>query len=229
MKRVTPIKVLFPAVLILVSGCATKNWVREALDQRQGLITQDINQREAQTTQRVTAVDSRVSEQGQRVESMVGRIGAVETSVGEASATAAGARDLGNTALGRADGVDRRLTRLWSNRYSPKIVDSVDVLFGFDRSDLDDGAQTALLGIVKELQGNPGLTVELVGYADPKGPREYNVQLSQRRMEAVRRFLVEKGIQVARIQGVGLGPIQASQGPDARKRRVTAKLMIDQD
>jgi OOP family OmpA-OmpF porin len=103
------------------------------------------------------------------------------------------------------------------------------VYFGFDRSDLDDGAQTVLLALVKELQANPSLTVELAGYTDTKGPREYNYQLSQRRVEAVRRFLVDKGVGLSRIQAVGLGPVIAAQTPEAQKRRVTARLMLDQD
>ena len=76
---------------------------------------------------------------------------------------------------------------------------------------------------------NPSLTVELVGYTDTKGARQYNYQLSQRRVEAARRFLAEKGIGLSRIQAVGLGPITVEKAPDAQKRRVTAKLMLDQD
>ena len=101
--------------------------------------------------------------------------------------------------------------------------------FGFDRSELDDGAQTTLLGLVKELQANPGLTVELVGYTDMKGARDYNYTLSQRRVDSVRRFLVEKGVQIARIQAVGLGALSDPGTPEAQKRRVAAKLMIDKD
>jgi outer membrane protein OmpA-like peptidoglycan-associated protein len=157
------------------------------------------------------------------------RLGTVEGSLGEVSATAAAGRDAGTSALAKADGVDRRLSRLWSNRYSPKVVDTVDVFFGFDRWDLDDGAQTALLALIRELQANPSLTVELMGYTDSKGARDYNYQLSQRRVDAVRRFLVDKGVGLSRIQAVGLGPLTAAQTPQAQKRRVSAKLMLDQD
>jgi len=45
----------------------------------------------------------------------------------------------------------------------------------------------------------------------------------------VRRFLVEKGVPLSRIQSVGLGPIADSGAPDPEKRRVTAKLMLEQD
>jgi outer membrane protein OmpA-like peptidoglycan-associated protein len=233
MKPVTRIAVLVPAALILVSGCATKSWVRETIDRKEAAIGQRVDQqfeqREAKITERFGTVEGRLTGEAQRVDGMTQRFGTLETSVGEASAAAAGAREAGATAMTKAEAVDKRLTRLWANRYSPRVVDTLDVYFGFDRSDLDDGAQTALLAIVKELQANPGLTVELVGFTDPKGAREYNYQLSQRRVDAVRRFLVEKGVGLARIQAVGLGPSTTGQTPPAQKRRVTAKLMLDQD
>src|SRR5262249_59773570 len=81
----------------------------------------------------------------------------------------------------RADGVDQRLTRVWNNRNKRQDVESMDVIFGFDRWELDDGAQTTLLGFIKELQANPNLTVDLTGYTDPKGGVPYNIGLSQRR------------------------------------------------
>jgi outer membrane protein OmpA-like peptidoglycan-associated protein len=86
-----------------------------------------------------------------------------------------------------------------------------------------------LLGLVKDLQASPNLTVELVGYTDMKGTREYNYSLSQRRVDAVRRFLVEKGVQTGRIQAVSLGALSDRGVPEAQKRRVSARLMIEQD
>ena len=125
----------------------------------------------------------------------------------------------------RADGVDERLTRLWSSRHKRQDVESMDVTFGFDRWELDDGAQTTLLGFIKELQANPNLTVDLTGYTDPTGDVPYNIGLSQRRVEAVRRFLVSKGVALPRIQAIGLGVLDDGALTDAQKRRVTVRLM----
>ena len=233
------VAILMPAVLVLTSACATKSWVRETMDRKESEIGQRIdtvNQKVDSVGQRVDTVDGRVTQDGQRIDSLGGRVGTVETRVGEVDQTARGARETGtaamsraDAAMGKADEVDRRLTRLWSNRYNQKLVETVDIRFGFDRADLDDGAQTALLGLVKELQSNPGLTVELIGHTDMKGPREYNYQLSQRRVESVRRFLAAKGIELGRIQAVALGPITERTGTDAEKRRVSARLMVLQD
>jgi outer membrane protein OmpA-like peptidoglycan-associated protein len=237
MRHVSRIGVLLPALLLIVaSGCATKGWVREELTKQQGEMGQRIGQvdeRVGSETQRVDkrvdSVEGRVSQEAQKVESTGVRVGALESSMTSTSEVVRSTRERADAAMAKADSVDSRLTKLWNNRYNTKAVDTVNVQFGFDRSELDDGAQTTLLGLIKELQANPGLTVELVGYTDTKGGREYNYNLSQRRVDAVRRFLVEKGVQVGRIQAVGLGPISDRATPEAQKRRVSAKLMIDQD
>jgi outer membrane protein OmpA-like peptidoglycan-associated protein len=141
----------------------------------------------------------------------------------------AGAQSRADEAVQKADGVNSRLTRLWSNRFNQKVSDSLEVYFSPDSIELTDAAQTALLAVVKEMQAHPTLTVELGGYTDPRGALDYNYGLSQRRVDTVRRFLMDKGIQLARIQAASLGPISDSSIPDIKKRRVTVRLMADQE
>jgi len=247
MRHVSRMGILLPALLLIAaSGCASKDWVLDELSRQQAEVRNqqaEIGQRIDQVgseTQRVNNrvdnVEGRVSQALQKAESTGVRVGALESSVTSASEAARGARERADAAMIKAEGVDGNLAKLASNRqstkhtrYDTRTVDTVNVQFGFDRSDLDDGAQTTLLGLVKELQANPNLTVELVGYTDTKGAREYNYNLSQRRVDAVRRFLVGRGVQTGRIQAVGLGALGDRGVPEAQKRRVSARLMIEQD
>jgi len=192
---------------LLLSGCATKDWVRDMM----GKAAAD--------------TDSKIDEQKIRVEGMGFRMAKVEEQATRAGERADAAHARADAAHVRADGVDERLTRLWSNRHKRQDVESMDVTFGFDRWELDDGAQTTLLGFIKELQANPNLTVDLTGYTDPTGGVPYNIGLSQRRVEAVRRFLVSKGVALPRIQAIGLGVLDDGALTDAQKRRVTVRLM----
>jgi len=192
---------------LLLSGCATKDWVRDMM----GKTAAD--------------TDSKIGEQKIRVEGMGFRMAKVEEQATKAGERADAAHARAEAAHVRADGVDERLTRLWSSRHKRQDVESMDVTFGFDRWELDDGAQTTLLGFIKELQANPNLTVDLTGYTDPTGGVPYNIGLSQRRVEAVRRFLVSKGVALPRIQAIGLGVLDDGALTDAQKRRVTVRLM----
>jgi len=208
MAQVKWIAVLLPAVLITLSGCATKDWVRDLVRTNQ-----------VETNQRVD----------EKVDTVSTQVKAVEASLGDTTQLARGANEKADAAMTKASNVDSRLTRVWSNRYNQKAVDTVDIYFGFDQADLSDGAQTALLGVVKELEASPTLVVRLGGFTDSKGSRNYNYTLAQRRVEAVRRFLAEKGVQLSRVQAMGMGSLDDPAVPADKKRRVTVTLMIDQD
>jgi outer membrane protein OmpA-like peptidoglycan-associated protein len=211
MRRIVKGAVLLSMVTLLAAGCATRDWVRELMGKKE------------------VEFDQKLGEQNQRVEGMGFQLKTVETGLGETTQVARGARERADAASSRAEDVDQRLSRLWSNRQKRDLVETLEVKFGFDKWDLTDAAQTSLASLVKELRENQKLTVDLAGYADPKGTFDYNVALSQRRVEAVRRHLVEKGVELPRINLVGLGPILDGGLSDAQKRRVTVRLMVASD
>ena len=127
-----------------------------------------------------------------------------------------------------AEGTEGKFSRFSANRHARSLVEAAHIYFAFDRWDLDDGAQTVLLSLIKEFKENPKLTVNLEGYTDHVGSRGYNIQLSQRRVEAVRRFLLEQGVEMPRIHWAGFGPLSVRETP-AKQRRVTVKLMLYSD
>jgi outer membrane protein OmpA-like peptidoglycan-associated protein len=216
MLQMTRIAVLLPAVLMVVSGCATRDWVRDLVGKKEA----EIGGRMDGLGNQIKTTDANLGETTKLA------LGAGERADG-AVAKADGAMAKADGAEAKASGVDGRLTRIWSNRYNQKAVDTVEVYFGFDQAELSDGAQTALIGVVKELEANPTLVVKLDGFTDPKGTKSYNYTLAQRRVEAVRRFLADMGVQLSRVQAIGMGPLDDRGTPDQKKRRVTVTLMTD--
>jgi outer membrane protein OmpA-like peptidoglycan-associated protein len=199
------------ASLLLLTGCAATQPAYEPVPARS-----------VGVDDRVTAVEGRMNEMSQRLDQVGGQVQRLEGGV----ATAQGRAD---EAAKKAEGVNDRLTRLWTNRFNQKQADSLEIYFSPDSIELSDAAQTALVAVVREMEAHPTLTVELGGYTDSRGALDYNYGLSQRRVDAVRRFLMDKGIQLSRIQAASLGPIAAGGIPDAKKRRVTVRLMADQE
>jgi len=223
MRQVVRLGVVLPAVMLLASGCvATRGWVTEM-----------VGKKEVEIDQKVAGVDKRLTDENQRVDQKVEgvdtRLKTAEGTLTQTSETARSARERADGAYTKADETNSRLTRLWSNRNVRKEAETYQILFGFDKWDLNDAGQTTLALLVKEMRENQKLTVDLQGYADPVGTYAYNVALSQRRVESVRRFLVEKGIELPRIHLVGLGPIAEKGTPNKDKRRVTVKLMVAQE
>ncbi|HJV58035.1 MAG TPA: OmpA family protein [Methylomirabilota bacterium] len=208
--KVLASRVVLPALLMLVAGCA-------ATTPDRAVSSGSAPDREID--QRVAQVEGRVEEMSQRLETVGGQVRSLESGV-------ARAQDTADVAGQKAAGVDSRLTRLWANRFNQKAASSLEVFFGPDSSDLNDVAQTALAGVARDMEENPSLTVELGGYTDRHGALDYNYGLSQRRVNAVRRFLMDKGIQLGRIQSASLGPATEAIS-DAKKRRVTIRLMVD--
>jgi hypothetical protein len=74
--------------------------------------------------------------------------------------------------------------------------------------------------------------LEIVGFTDKSGQQDYNLALSQRRADAVLRYLVDHNVPLRRIHMIGLGADQAAvegeAAPASRKaqRRVAVKIWI---
>jgi outer membrane protein OmpA-like peptidoglycan-associated protein len=160
----------------------------------------------------VRQLEGTVGQHAQRLDGTSNRIDGLGQRVG----------DLGQ----RVQELDGRVGQLARHHHAANVVETMDVRFGFGRADLDDGAMTRLHALASELKGDARLALELVGYADPRGPREYNVQLSQRRVEAVRRYLVQQGVPVSRIAAVGLGEVEQRGVPHAERRRVSVSVTM---
>ncbi|MFY0538632.1 OmpA family protein [Nannocystis pusilla] len=85
------------------------------------------------------------------------------------------------------------------------------------------------VGVLKEF---PSLKIEIQGHTDDVGGRDFNLELSQRRADSVKRYLVEHGIEESRIKTTGFGPdkpIDPAKTSKARakNRRIEFKVLID--
>ena len=80
-----------------------------------------------------------------------------------------------------------------------------DVHFEFDRSTLQPEAIRILDDAVMKLQANPTLSVTIEGHCDSVGTAEYNLSLGERRANAVRDYLLGRGIAAARMRTVSYG------------------------
>ena len=86
-----------------------------------------------------------------------------------------------------------------------RITLSAEELFAFNRSDIRK-PQPKLDQIAAVLSGNPQITnVHVTGYTDRLGSNKYNLKLSQRRANAVKSYLVSKGVAPGRLIAVGKG------------------------
>lgn len=100
---------------------------------------------------------------------------------------------------------------------APVLVENV--FYEFDRADLTPESTESLDRLVKLLEENPNVTIELSSHCDYRGNDQYNMGLSQRRAESVVRYLIEHGIAQDRLSPVGYGESK----PKVIKKKLTEK------
>ena len=99
------------------------------------------------------------------------------------------------------------------------------VQFESNKAELKPTAFPVLDKVADALNAEPDTKVHIKGYTDSTGKRDYNVDLSQRRAETVKKYLVSKGVAAERLTATGYGPDQPVASNDtkegkAKNRRV---------
>jgi peptidoglycan-associated lipoprotein len=79
------------------------------------------------------------------------------------------------------------------------------VFFDYDKSILRPDAKMTLEKQVAWMARYPSFSVTVEGHADERGTREYNLALAEKRANAVKAFLVAKGVAATRIKVVSYG------------------------
>lgn len=101
--------------------------------------------------------------------------------------------------------------------------------FDFDSSDANAAAQPTMQTLATCMVNGPlvGRSIRLVGHTDPRGTPDYNEKLGLERAERVRRYLVNHGVDVNRIEVDTAGADDASDSPAEwpKDRRVETQLV----
>lgn len=105
-----------------------------------------------------------------------------------------------------------------------------NVFFVQSKAELRPESYPELDRLVKIMKDNPTIEIELSGHTDNRGSSQANLELSEKRVEAVKQYLFSKGLQPKRISGRGYGgakPIAPSDTEENRQmnRRVEFKIV----
>ncbi len=95
-----------------------------------------------------------------------------------------------------------------------------DILFDFDSATLKPGAYTELDRVANVLTRYPQTQITVEGHTDTCGDELYNQRLSERRAQAVKCALIQRGVDPIRIVTMGYGESQPISSSDALNRRV---------
>lgn len=123
-----------------------------------------------------------------------------------------------------------RLATVKQEQRGMVITLSGSVLFASDKSELLPAAQRRLSDVAKALnEGNPDAQIVVEGHTDAKGSETYNLELSARRAEAVRSYLVSQGVASERIRAEGLGfarPVADNKSAEGRANNRRVEIVV---
>lgn len=206
-----------------VSGCATKNYVR---NETAPLIdhTNQLEDQTAANNRKIHDVDDRTQagiKQAQSTADMAGQ------NAQNADKAANDAGNEANLAVHRADTLDSVVKGL--DTY--KQVADVSVTFGFDKAVLTKDDRDQLDEFAAQLTSATSFILEVTGGTDSVGSAQYNYELSQRRADAVVQYLASKyTIPAHRFYLIGIGKdkeVASNSTAEGRRqnRRVEVQLL----
>ncbi len=106
------------------------------------------------------------------------------------------------------------------------------ITFKLNSAVIDPKSYPALNNAAQVMRDNPNVKVEIGGYTDSSGSAAYNKNLSLKRAEAVKSYLVDKGISAAQMTAVGYGeakPIASNKTAEGRaqNRRIEFRFLTE--
>ena len=210
-------------VMLTMTACATKKYVKQQIDPLTGKVA-EIESISKKNSQDIHDVDARAQAGIQTANQ--------KAEAADEKATAAGqradaAQTTANQVAGNVKGVESRL----GNIDSYKLADTVEVNFKNNQFKLSDDAKATLDALAEKVKDQRGFVLEIEGFTDSRGAEMYNLQLSQKRAEEVKRYLVTAhNIPLFRMSIIGVGkdkPVEDNKTKEgrARNRRVEIRLL----
>ena len=103
------------------------------------------------------------------------------------------------------------------------------IYFAYDSQELSESEMRLLDQCADWLLSRPGIMVQIEGHCDERGTQEYNLNLGQRRANAVREYLVSKGVNPSQMTTISYGemhPIDPGQTEEAYAKNRRVQFLI---
>jgi outer membrane protein OmpA-like peptidoglycan-associated protein len=225
------------AMLIALStaGCATKKFVHQRIEPVDRRI-EEVDKKASQTNQALAKLDEEtqrgISRADERALTADGKAVDAARAAQQADAKAGQANQLAQNAQQLAVANQSKLgdvERMVENLDKYKLVTTEDILFGFNKSQLTGEAKAKLDQLAQSASGTNRAILEIEGFTDQTGAREYNLTLSRRRADAVTRYLVSHNVPLRSVHALGLGseqPVGEKSGASRAEMRKQMRRVV---
>ena len=110
-----------------------------------------------------------------------------------------------------------------------QVVVLPNIEFALDKADLTPAGREVLEKVVRFMNDQPEITLDVWGHTDWTGSAVYNLGLSQRRAASAVQYLIERDIDAARVKSAGFGesrPLASNETEEGRERNRRVELNI---
>ena len=218
--------VLVMATVGLASGCATKKYVRAETDQLTATMEEKdrtLQQGIDANTNQITELSGVAREHTQEISSLDSGLKATDEKAGQAMTVGQGAQTAAGQAMTQANNVGRQFQN--RNQYTSLAEQSVPFQFG--SAQIDEDSFAALAAVAQQVKGNGDSILVLEGRTDATGDANYNIQLGERRLDAVLRYLVvEQGVPMHQVYKMSYGEEQPVASNDTREGRAQNRAVV---
>ncbi len=102
------------------------------------------------------------------------------------------------------------------------------IQFQVNKAELTPGSKAVLDEVAELLEDNPALHLTIGGHTSNDGTRAFNIKLSQARADAVKSYILSKGIRESRLRAVGYGPDQPlNSGKTAAEKAANRRVELE--
>jgi outer membrane protein OmpA-like peptidoglycan-associated protein len=184
------------------------------------------------TASRASEATKKTQAESDLREAQVQKQADTNAALSEARAQLGASQQSASEAEARNKAMEERLSQLADVREDERgtvLTLSGSVLFASNKATLLPEAETKLNELSEALMTNGERDIRIEGYTDSRGSDASNAELSQRRAEAVRSYLVSRGYEPDRVKAEGKGesaPIASNDDPEGRANNRRVEIVI---
>ena len=214
----------------LTSGCASKKYVRTQVNTSANEISARMEEKDRNLQNGIDANSSQVNELSgvtrehtQQIVSLDSGLKATDGKATQAMNIGQGAQSTANEASGHVNQLDME----FQNRNHYSTVNEQSILFAFGSAKVDKESLATLDEIAQLTKDSPDAILVLEGRTDATGDSAYNIQLGEKRLDAVVRYLVvEQAVPLHQIYKMSFGEARPVASNDTREGRAQNRAVV---
>jgi outer membrane protein OmpA-like peptidoglycan-associated protein len=198
MRNTIPLGALAAFATLYLGGCATEEYVDNAVSKSQ-----------AQTNSQISALQGQVNSNTSQINAHSAHLAKLDSDTQAAMAKATEAE------------------RLAAGKFNDTVVTQATILFGTGRADLTGGDKSKLADLASRLKSdNKDVYLEIGGYADARGSTSLNARLGEARASAVFTYLADQGVPLNRMERVSHGELKPAASNSTAEGRAENRRVV---